>query len=57
MKAHWDVSCQKCKKKFGWYGTIYDAPPCPKCGAKYDVASLENDLKIIKEAKEEGCLH
>ena len=27
----YDATCPKCKKRFGWRGSMADKPACPKC--------------------------
>ena len=31
MPAMIDVQCPKCNRRFGWYGTMANRPPCPRC--------------------------
>jgi ribosome-binding protein aMBF1 (putative translation factor) len=48
-KAFIDVSCPKCRRKFGWFGTMTERPPCPRCGHEIDKASLAHDQAKIDE--------
>ena len=36
-----DVSCPKCGRKFGWFGTMKDRPPCPRCQHQLPQAELD----------------
>lgn len=39
MNAFIDVSCPKCGKKFGWFGSPANRPPCPKC--RHEISHTE----------------
>jgi PHP family Zn ribbon phosphoesterase len=43
-----DASCPKCKRRYGWSGTVKDRPPCPKCGYRVPPAPPAKE----KERKE-----
>lgn len=47
-----DDTCPKCRKRFGWRGTIFDKPPCPKCGHHKKVNKDDPDVKAIFEFQE-----
>lgn len=52
MSAHFAVRCQdeKCGHRFGWFGTMLDRPPCPKCGHKPSAEQLARDhARILDE--------
>ena len=44
-----DVSCPKCRKRFGWRGDLKDRPPCPRCGHQVDAAVLAADQACLDE--------
>lgn len=49
VRGFFDRTCRKCKKRYGWSGTINDVPRnCPKCG----VALSEKELKALQHDEE-----
>lgn len=50
--AMMDASCQKCGKRFGWRGSVADAPPCPRCGTRIPGEALARDEALIRESRE-----
>lgn len=50
MASFIDVSCPKCGRKHGWFGSLYERPPCPKCG--HQVPYNEEDELALKEIEE-----
>ncbi len=52
IQGFFDARCKECGKRHGWFGTIADAPTCPRCGynAFIDpiVAETENAIRDIK---------
>lgn len=51
LRGMFDASCPKCKKRFGWAGTILDKPACPRCG-HIDKPS-QKDIDELNKAEEE----
>ena len=47
-----DVTCPKCKKRFGWTGRLTDCPSCPKCGFQIHSKEWENDEKEIEKFRQ-----
>ena len=41
MAAMIDVSCPKCRRRFGWCGTMRNQPSCPRCGHRPPQAELD----------------
>ena len=52
MRGFFDATCVKCRRRFGWAGSLADQPPCPHCGWKPTLT--ENDKKALKAF--EQCL-
>lgn len=58
MNAHIDVSCEKCGRRFGWFGLVKDQPRCPRChyrpaqsdlDARKSISDLvKNDMTILQ---------
>lgn len=48
-----DVTCRKCRKRFGWRGELRDRPPCPKCGDVLPIAELIKAEKEMEKAVKE----
>jgi hypothetical protein len=38
--------CAKCGHGYGWQGKYTDMPPCPKCGDRPDLATLQRLQQI-----------
>lgn len=49
MSAFIDARCPKCKGHVGWYGSVLDRPPCPKCGHQIPQDQLEIDRNHMDE--------
>lgn len=47
-----DVSCPKCRRRFGWAGRVVDRPPCPRCGFMPARADLEHDQQQLNDFRE-----
>jgi phage FluMu protein Com len=45
-----DAQCPRCKRRFGWMGTLVDRPPCPRC--KYQHTLNEDDAKEIADFRD-----
>jgi hypothetical protein len=52
MSAFIDMTCGKCKRRYGWFGNLMDANPCPHCGWKPDKKELAKDEALMKEMEE-----
>lgn len=53
-KAMFDATCTKCRKRFGWFGTLAEKPKCPKCGhhdkpSERDVKAIEDLMQKLRE--------
>ena len=53
MNGFMDATCPKCRKRFGWFGTIMERPACPRCGYQVPAQDLERDEKELAKAREE----
>lgn len=53
MIALLDATCPKCKKRFGWSGSLMNRPPCPKCGHTIPKEELEADQKELDKLEQE----
>lgn len=57
-RAYWDVTCQFCRARIGWCGTLGDRPPCPnpRCGRKADgkrwAETVESVVDVMNEPTE-----
>lgn len=49
VRGMFDATCSKCKKRFGWYGTLFDKPPCPRCKHHDKVNPDDPDAKAVLE--------
>jgi ribosome-binding protein aMBF1 (putative translation factor) len=47
-----DVSCPKCRRRFGWYGRFVDRPPCPRCDHQIKPADLERAQDQMNHARD-----
>ena len=48
MPAFIDVQCEKCGRRFGWYGEMTDRPPCPACGHRPPQEDLEDQARRFR---------
>lgn len=51
-RGMFDFRCSKCRGKISWGGSVRDAPPCPRCGARLDPVELgkvEAELETARE--------
>lgn len=47
-----DCCCRRCGKRYGWGGGLEQVPPCPRCGARPDLAGWEADARTIAGFRE-----
>ncbi len=52
MTAMIDAQCPKCRKRFGWCGTMKGMPACPRCGFRRPQAELDSDEKEMEDFRE-----
>lgn len=48
-----DHQCPRCRKRFGWKGTMLDCPPCPSCGTEVPRADLLEGHRQLTEFHEQ----
>jgi hypothetical protein len=51
MPSFIDLTCGKCKRRYGWCGELTDCKPCPSCGWKPDPKEMAKDEAMMKEAE------
>ena len=49
MNAHYDVSCKKCRRRYGWFGRVSQQPKCPKCGFRPSQIELDKAEKDFEK--------
>jgi ribosomal protein S27E len=50
-KGFVDITCADCGERYGWFGHVTDANPCPHCGEppnKREMAELEANLDAVR---------
>jgi DNA-binding transcriptional regulator YiaG len=59
MTGMFDVTCEKCGKRFGWGGKLTDRPPCPvaHCGYRPPAAELASIEAKMEESFRLDELH
>lgn len=51
MAAFVDLTCSKCRRRYGFAGELKDAPACPHCGTRPDAKALAADAAAIDELR------
>jgi uncharacterized Zn finger protein (UPF0148 family) len=57
MNAMIDASCPKCRRRFGWCGTLANRPACPMCGHRPPQSELDAEAAEMEAFHERLRTH